>query len=91
MSEIKFSKDSYDTKMSYLAMMSGRINAFAGEAVYKGAIISETIDKFESLYTDMVQAVQFYRWGLDDAIQSMKNAGEALYEADMNAASIISA
>lgn len=89
MSEIKFRKEQYDTKMGYLSMMNGRVELVTGSEVGKGSNISESIDSYFTMYEDIKNIVRYYKWALEDELVSLQNAGNVLYEADQTAKSLL--
>ena len=84
MSEIKYSKDNYDTKMGYLSMMTGRIDYISDYEFTSGSNVSETIDELLSLYDRIKTIMRYYKWSMEDSLQSLQNAGDAIFQADQN-------
>ena len=84
MSEIRYSKDNYDTKMGYLSMMTGRIDYISDYEFTSGSNVSETIDELLSLYDRIKTIMRYYKWSMEDTLQSLQNAGDAIFQADQN-------
>ncbi len=82
MSEIKFSKEQFDKKVSYLSYMANYIDVNPGWAVSKGSCDSPAINDFAEIHELLRQTVRDYVWTLDNMVESLTNAGNALYNMD---------
>ncbi len=85
MSEIKFSKENYDSKLSYLNYMAGYIDVNTGWMLDKGECDSPAINDFAEIYEQLRVSVRDYVWSLDNLVESLTNAGEAIYKIDQSA------
>lgn len=77
MSEIKFDKQKYDTKMGYLTMMKERLSLVGINDVVDGDNILSTTDKLISMYEDIREIMRKYKWALDYDIASLIAIGVA--------------
>lgn len=89
MSEIRFDKEAYDTKMGYLSYMGEYIQPVAAPEVSPGTNISETIESFYEMYSDIITLARLYKWTLQHSVQALQEAGEAMYQADHDLANNI--
>ena len=71
MSEIKFDKQKYDTKMGYLSMMKERLSIVGINDVVDGENKLSTTDKLISMYEDIREIMRMYKWALDYDIASL--------------------
>lgn len=84
MSEIKFDKETYDTKIGYLSYMGEYILPVVNSGVDVGSNISVTLDSYYTMYQDIIRLLRLYKWSLQHAGQALQNAGDALYQTDQN-------
>lgn len=86
MSEIKYSKEEYDTKMGYLTYMQSYIGdgGQSKDMEEPANSVSDTITEFVDIYSDLQSIVTQYLSALGTTVTSLQNAGDAIYEADQS-------
>lgn len=85
MSDIRFSKEEYDAKLDSLNTLNESIDPVYSPGITQGEIVSESMDTFLELYSEILNIVKYYKWSMTHSIQSLRNAGDALEQADRNA------
>lgn len=85
MSDIRFSKEEYDTRLDSLNTLNESLNPIYSSEITQGEIVSESMDTFLELYSEILNIVRYYKWSMTRSIQSLRNAGEALEQADQDA------
>ncbi|MCM1496391.1 MAG: hypothetical protein NC089_11410 [Bacteroides sp.] len=85
MSDIRFSKEEYDTRLDSLNTLNESLNPIYSSEITQGEIVSESMDIFLELYSEILNIVRYYKWSMTHSIQSLRNAGEVLEQADQDA------
>lgn len=84
MGEIKYSKEEYDEKLKYLRHMqvTADTDYTAGNYINADLCNSNTVTEIMEICDDIQNSVREYFSALDLTIQSLQNAGDALYKTD---------
>ena len=84
MGEIKYSKHDYDTKMGYLNYMQGYTIANTEKISEPETASAEGLTELLEIYKKLWELIGTYTETLGNTVQSLKNAGDYIYENDKN-------